>query len=437
MIFACVLGFTNIESSNNKNKKPVKSAKATKQAAKPAKHVKHNKKEVKNLEVQSAPEVLQAADDHNIQVDEQPVQRGQKIMDPVIDSKIEQLKNGEVVQTVTTKQVVGNKVVTKTESWTWYDYAKAAALVAGVAAIAAVGVDYFANDSKGMNYVGGQAREGYDYSKQGLQSFGERLNEGYAYGKGKLNDARTSISNRWYGIPAADSAAMVDADLVVPAQEVASEEVISEAVIPAAQEAVVDDQSGMSDENAAPQGSEEAMSDENGGNYLDAAGKLISENPKTAGVLTALGAAGAAQLESRTGAFSKGARYAGASARAAGNSARNAAKNSRSNASNMSEKIGFAPAGSKMPNQYARTTSFTEGTSGAQVANQQAFEAQVAQAVRNREIEESLRAIGVRDQRVNNVHKLKELGVPSSLTAEQAQLARSQAPKSNPLADLE
>jgi len=294
MIFACVLGFTNIESSNNKNKKPVKSAKATKQAAKPAKHVKHNKKEVRNLEVQSAPEVLGAADDHNIQVDEQPVQRGQKIMDPVIDSKIEQLKNGEVVQTVTTKQVVGNKVVTKTESWTWYDYAKAAALVAGVAAVAAVGVDYFANDSKGMNYVGGQAREGYDYSKQGLQSFGEKLNEGYAYGKSKLNDARTTISNRWYGAPADNSSIVADADQVVPAEEVGSQDMSS-----GDQAAAAADESASSDENMAPESTEESMSpDENAGFSPK---KYAQENPKTAVALGAAAFGTAAAVEYKTG----------------------------------------------------------------------------------------------------------------------------------------
>lgn len=115
------------------------------------------------MAVQTAPEVLQAAEDHIITVDEQAILPGQSL-DPINNAVIEQQPDGSVVQTITSTKIEGDKLVTTKESWTWKDYVTALAAVAGIGATAALlynqdAVSQYANQSyqNFNNYMYGSA----------------------------------------------------------------------------------------------------------------------------------------------------------------------------------------------------------------------------------------------------------------------------------------
>jgi len=122
---------------------------------------------------------LPVANLHTVRTKQEPLPKHHTVQASV-DTQFQGQPDGSMVKTVTTTKIENNKVVTKTESWTWYDYAKVAAAVAGVAAVAAL-ADYSYNYSKGMNYLGTQAQDGYNYGTQGLSGL------------------RTKVTNLWNG----------------------------------------------------------------------------------------------------------------------------------------------------------------------------------------------------------------------------------------------
>ncbi len=83
-------------------------------------------------------------DNHQVVIEERPLEQNEQV-DPTVDKKVEQGTDGSVTETVTTTQVEDDKVVTKTETWRWYDYAKVAAGIG--LAVGAVGAAYYHRDA--------------------------------------------------------------------------------------------------------------------------------------------------------------------------------------------------------------------------------------------------------------------------------------------------
>jgi len=172
-----LMSLIQLEAKQDKQQKP--------KAVKSAKHVKpqpRGRTVQRNSRV--AAQVVES-DTHNVVVKERPFNAA-KPEESSVDVKTEQLADGsfkEVQTTIEVKPIEG-KVVETTETWTWYDVAKVAAIGAGVVGAAALGYTY-------QNEIGNAAQTGFNKASQ----YADSANQGMRnWWNGQQNEILTQAA---------------------------------------------------------------------------------------------------------------------------------------------------------------------------------------------------------------------------------------------------